>query len=168
MIISFTSSRSTGCVSSSTASGEAPISLPYTELGFRSCVSRLSHSHESLMTPAQDPNQPEGKILRLTLEAKPALGNPNYGKEGARTIPLIDPPSDREAAKTARVASNYTFHGPNVTPADGHGGARVADRWNFGKRLRNIEEGPDGSLWILEDSSPGALIYATTLVSVSR
>ena len=32
------------------------------------------------------------------------------------TIPLIDPPQDTEAAKTAKPVSTYTFPGPNLTP----------------------------------------------------
>ena len=226
-------------------------------------------------TPAQDPNQPEGKILHLTLDGKPASDNPNFGKTGAATIPLIDPPSDTEAAKTAPVVSNYTFQGPNLTPAetwtmghrtpygmafapngelwevehgpmggdelnliqrgknygwplasysknyngvpiaspdarpdltkptiywtpiiapgsltfykgsafpqwqgsalmggmatmtlnrivfDGKGGAKPAERWAVGHRLRDVEVAPDGSLWALEDANPGALYKIT-------
>ncbi len=43
----------------------------------------LSVGDRQRMTPAQDPNQPEGKILRLTLDGKPAPGNPMAGQKGA-------------------------------------------------------------------------------------
>jgi aldose sugar dehydrogenase len=236
----------------------------------------LSVGDRQRMTPAQDPNQPEGKILRLTLDGKPAPGNPNFGKTGARTIPLIDPPTDTEAAKTAKVVSTFTFPAENLTPAetwtmghrtpyglafsptgelwevehgprggdelnliekgknygwplveyadnyngvpiprpdtrpdlakpviywvpvvapgnlmfyrgketfpqwdgngfvsgmgtqslnriifDGKGGAKMAERWAMGKRIRDVAESPDGSLWMIEDANPGALIHVT-------
>ena len=44
---------------------------------------------------------------------------------------------------------------------DGHGGAKTAERWEVGHRIRDIEEAPDGSLWMLEDANPGALIHVT-------
>jgi glucose/arabinose dehydrogenase len=44
---------------------------------------------------------------------------------------------------------------------DGKGGAKVAERWSVGKRIREVAEAPDGSLWMLEDANAGALIHVT-------
>jgi len=235
----------------------------------------LTVGERQRFTPAQDPNQTLGKILRLTLDGKPAPGNPNAGKTGAASVPLIDPPADTEAAKTAPVVSTYTFPGPNLAPSeiwatgfrtpyglafapdgrlwevehgprggdelnliepgrnygwplvsygmnyngvpipspetrpdlvkpviywtpviapgnlvfyngdmfpqwkgsalvsglatqslsritfDGKGGATPAERWQVHHRLRDVEVGPDGALWMLEDANPGGLFRVT-------
>jgi glucose/arabinose dehydrogenase len=42
----------------------------------------LSVGDRQRMTPAQDPDSQLGKILHLTLDGKPAAGNPNAGKTG--------------------------------------------------------------------------------------
>jgi aldose sugar dehydrogenase len=107
----------------------------------------LSVGERQRFTPAQDPDQPAGKILRLTLDGKPAPDNPNFGKTGAATIPLIDPPSDTEAAKTAKPVSMYTFPNGNHTPAE---------TWASGVRTPyGLAFSPTGELWEVEHGPAG-------------
>jgi aldose sugar dehydrogenase len=107
----------------------------------------LSSGDRQRMTPAQDPNSPLGKILRLTLDGKPASGNPMAGKTGATSLPVIDPPSDTEAAKTAPVVRTYTFPGPNLT---------LSETWSTGVRTPyGLAFAPDGRLWELEHGPRG-------------
>jgi glucose/arabinose dehydrogenase len=107
----------------------------------------LAVGERQRMTPAQDPNQPLGKILRLTLDGKPAPGNPMAGKTGAATVQLIEPPRDTESAKTAPVVKTFTWRGTNLTPSE---------TWTSGHRTPyGLNFAPDGRLWELEHGPRG-------------
>lgn len=107
----------------------------------------LSVGDRQRMTPAQDPDSPLGKILRLTLDGKPAPGNPNAGKTGAATLNVINPPRDTELAKTAPVVSTHTYTEPNLTPSE---------TWATGFRTPyGLFFTPDGRLWELEHGPRG-------------
>lgn len=107
----------------------------------------LTVGERQRMTPAQDPDSPLGKILRLTLDGKPAPGNPQAGKTGAPSLSVINPPRDTELAKTAPVVSTYAFPGPNLTPAE---------TWTTGHRTPyGLAFAPDGRLWELEHGPAG-------------
>ncbi|MCC7194204.1 MAG: PQQ-dependent sugar dehydrogenase [Gemmatimonadaceae bacterium] len=107
----------------------------------------LTVGERQRMTPAQDPNSPLGKILRLTLDGKPAPGNPHAGEVGAATLPIINPPRNTELAKTAPVVYTYTFPGPNLTPSE---------TWTMGHRTPyGLAFSPDGRLWELEHGPRG-------------
>ncbi len=107
----------------------------------------LTVGERQRMTPAQDPNSPLGKILRLTLDGKPAPGNPEAGKVGATSLPIINPPRDTEVAKSAPVVFTYTFPGPNLTPSE---------TWTSGHRTPyGLAFAPDGRLWEVEHGPRG-------------
>ncbi|HEY0413781.1 MAG TPA: PQQ-dependent sugar dehydrogenase [Allosphingosinicella sp.] len=98
----------------------------------------LSSGERQRFTPAQDPNQAVGKILRLTLDGKPAPGNPGAGRTGAASVTVTDPPRDTEAAKAVR-GRQAALSGPNLTPAE---------TWTSGHRNPyGLAFAPDGRLW---------------------
>jgi glucose/arabinose dehydrogenase len=98
----------------------------------------LSSGERQRFTPAQDPNQPLGKILRLTLDGKPAPGNPWAGKTGATSVTVTDPPENTEVAKTA-PGRTVAVPAPNLTPSE---------TWSTGHRNPyGLAFAPDGRLW---------------------
>jgi aldose sugar dehydrogenase len=101
----------------------------------------LSSGERQRFTPAQDADQPLGKILHLTLDGKPAPGNPMAGRTGAAAVTVADPPRDTEAAKGAK-GRRVAWPGPNLTPAE---------TWSSGHRNPyGLAFAPDGRLWEAE------------------
>jgi aldose sugar dehydrogenase len=101
----------------------------------------LSSGERQRFTPAQDPNQPIGKILHLTLDGKPAPDNPWAGRTGAPTVSIIDPPEDTQAAAHT-PGRMFKWPGPNLTPAE---------TWTLGHRNPyGLTFDASGRLWETE------------------
>ena len=101
----------------------------------------LTSGERQRFTPAQDLDQPLGKILHLTLDGKPAPGNPAAGKTGAGSVTITDPPEDTETAKRA-AGRTIKWPGTNLTPAE---------TWTLGHRNPyGLAFAPDGRLWETE------------------
>ncbi len=194
-------------------------------------------------TPAQDPKATLGKVLRLTLDGKPAPGNPlaskgfapevwsyghrnllgiafdgagnlweqEMGPKGGDEVNLIKPGLNY-GWPNASNGSHYDGRDiPDHKPGDGYeapkaswnpvispGGLMIysgalfpqwkgdafigglssqslvrvdldgtaatkGDQWAMGARIREVEQGPDGAIWVLEDGgdSQGRLIKLT-------
>lgn len=186
--------------------------------------------------PAQDPKSSLGKVLRLTLDGKPAPGNPlaakgfapeiwsyghrnllgiafdaqgrlweqEMGPKGGDELNLIEPSRNYG---WPRVSNGSHYDGraiPDHAPGDGYqapkvwwnpvispaglmiysgamfpqwrgdafiGGlssqslvrvdldganAKKGDQWDMGARIREVEQGPDGAIYLLEDGIRGS------------
>ena len=101
----------------------------------------LSTGERQRFTPAQDMSQPLGKILHLTLDGKPAPGNPWAGRTGEATVIVTNPPEDTHEAKIA-PGHRVTWPGTNLTPSE---------IWSLGHRNPyGLAFAPDGRLWETE------------------
>jgi glucose/arabinose dehydrogenase len=106
----------------------------------------LTSGDRQRFTPAQDPDQALGKILRLTVEGKPAAGNPGAGKTGLTTVTVIDPPTNTGSAAKA-PGRKATMPSPNLTPAE---------TWSTGHRNPyGLAFDEQGRLWETEMGPQG-------------
>lgn len=196
----------------------------------------FTNGERQKFTPAQDPKVTLGKVLRLTLDGKPAPGNPlaakgfdpaiwsyghrnllgiafdaegnlweqEMGPKGGDEINLIQP-GKNYGWPNASNGSNYdgsdipdhkagdgyeppkVWWNPSISPAglmiysgnlfpqwkgdifvgglssqallriDVNGtDAKKGDQWDMGARIREVEQGPDGAIWLLEDGGQGS------------
>jgi aldose sugar dehydrogenase len=198
----------------------------------------FTNGERQKFTPAQDPQATLGKVLRLTLDGKPAPGNPlatkgfapevwsyghrnllgiafdargnlweqEMGPEGGDEVNLVLPGRNYGYPKVSN-GRNYGsptddipdhapgdgFEAPKVfwTPVISPGGlmiysgdrfpawkgdafigglsskalvrvdldgttARKGGQWDMGARIREVEQGPEGAIWVLEDGGRGS------------
>jgi glucose/arabinose dehydrogenase len=106
----------------------------------------LTSGERQRFTPAQDANQPLGKILHLTLDGQPAAGNPWANKVGAATTTITSPPENTGAARSA-AGRAFTWLGANRTPSE---------TWSTGHRNPyGLAFDAAGRLWESENGPKG-------------
>jgi glucose/arabinose dehydrogenase len=203
----------------------------------------FTNGERQKFTPAQDPKGTLGKVLRLTLDGKPAPGNPlaakgfapevwsyghrnllgiafdsqgnlweqEMGPKGGDEVNLIKPGLNY-GWPNASNGSHYDGRDiPDHKPGDGYEAPKVSwnpvispgglmiysgamfpqwkgdafigglssqslvrvdlngttaakgDQWDMSARIREVEQGPDGAIWVLEDGgdSQGRLLTLT-------
>ena len=106
----------------------------------------LASGERQRFTPAQDADQALGKIVHLTLDGAPARDNPGFGRTGAASVGVIDPPRNTGGAAAAPVRE-WRSPGPNTAPAvtwsSGHRNP-YGLAFDGGGRLWEVEMGPKG------------------------
>ena len=63
--------------------------------------------------------------------------------------------------KGSALISGLATTSLNRITFDGKGGAKPAERWDVGHRIRDVEVAPDGALWMLEDAKAGGVFRVT-------
>jgi glucose/arabinose dehydrogenase len=63
--------------------------------------------------------------------------------------------------------SGLTYHTVSRIEFPTPDSAREAQRFHFGARIRAVEQGPEGGIWLLEDRKGGRLIRYTSASSPS-
>lgn len=200
----------------------------------------LSSGERQRFTPAQDPKQALGKILRLTLDGKAAPGNPMYDQGGVEAMTWStghrnpygmaftpdgrlweEEMGPRGGDELNLIVAGKNYGWPVVSNGDNYSGQPIPDHpskpefeapklwwnpsispggtiyysgtmfsdlkgsllicamsdaglahitlagdtatpahfWDFGARLRDIAQAPDGSIWLLQDE--GKLVRLT-------
>jgi len=89
----------------------------------------LSSGERQRFTPAQDPSQPLGKILHLTLDGQPAPGNPWAGKTGASTVLVTDPPETPKRPSMRRLGACHGRGRTRRRPRHGLWGTATRSAW---------------------------------------
>ena len=133
----------------------------------------LSSGERQRFTPAQDPDQALGKILHLTLDGKPAAGNPMASAGGVRAATWSSGHRNPYGLAFAQDGKLWEVEmGPRggdelnlILPGKNYGWPIVSNGDNYsGKPIPDHPSRPDleaPKLWWNPSISPGGMLYYT-------